>query len=475
MIDESLRWVMSLVDEVTSPARNIDRALNKLEKQTAAVTRANATTGDSFIHLVAQLTAPRSAIAALSDAAGVAVEGIGKLAGATLGLAAAGYAYAAHAAEFKRQTRAALEITEGTRAAAEQTFARLLDELFADSVDDAKPLVDALGSMRKLLDASTESGASVRRVLGDALGSIGELIAQLAQPGVLVGMVRSLTRVVGLLTDVGAGGLSGFIEGVGAFLGPLMEVFGEVGDGASSTRQIAAAVGRAFGVVAGIVIDASVAIGVAIYGLSKIVGVVWDALVTFPDNVAVIWDAVVDGVDAAFDSLVDVGGDLVAGLWKGIKAAWKQLVEEFAGLVDMLPDAAKKALGIASPSRVMMGIGAFTAEGFAVGVRACGERAHDAVTDLVAPPVAPVIRLPAVAPMAGETATTVVRVPVATMPTTASVARHGHSTSVVIESLSVHVDGGRAHDPHALARMIADELQHGVMSAADEAMLTAAA
>lgn len=67
--------------------------------------------------------------------------------------------------------------------------------------------------------------------------------------------------------------------------------------------------------------------------------------------------------------LVNVGRDIVNGLWNGISAGWNWLVDKVKNLAGSLLDAAKGALGIASPSKLFRDeIGKFIPEGMALGI-----------------------------------------------------------------------------------------------------------
>ena len=69
--------------------------------------------------------------------------------------------------------------------------------------------------------------------------------------------------------------------------------------------------------------------------------------------------------------LVSAGGDLVRGLWNGIQAGWSWLTNSVKNLASTLLNAAKSALGIASPSKLFRDeIGRWIPEGMAVGITA---------------------------------------------------------------------------------------------------------
>jgi hypothetical protein len=65
----------------------------------------------------------------------------------------------------------------------------------------------------------------------------------------------------------------------------------------------------------------------------------------------------------------DAGIHAVSGLVKGLKAKEKHLTKAIENMSKAMVKSLKKALGIKSPSRVFMGLGGFTAQGFEHGIR----------------------------------------------------------------------------------------------------------
>lgn len=64
----------------------------------------------------------------------------------------------------------------------------------------------------------------------------------------------------------------------------------------------------------------------------------------------------------------DVGKNIIDGLWNGIQNGWNWLTDKVSNLAKGLLDAAKSALGIASPSKEFRKIGEFCVAGFNDGV-----------------------------------------------------------------------------------------------------------
>ena len=67
------------------------------------------------------------------------------------------------------------------------------------------------------------------------------------------------------------------------------------------------------------------------------------------------------------DKFLSIAKDCIVGMWNGIQNKTQWLKDKVASLGTTVTNAVKKALGIKSPSRVFMGLGAFTAEGFGIG------------------------------------------------------------------------------------------------------------
>jgi hypothetical protein len=65
----------------------------------------------------------------------------------------------------------------------------------------------------------------------------------------------------------------------------------------------------------------------------------------------------------------DAGIHATEGLIRGLKAREKHLTRSIENMSKAMVKALKKALGIKSPSRVFMGLGGFTAQGFEHGIR----------------------------------------------------------------------------------------------------------
>lgn len=91
-----------------------------------------------------------------------------------------------------------------------------------------------------------------------------------------------------------------------------------------------------------------------------------------------------DTLSGAARWLVNVGRDIVDGLWNGIKGGWDWLTDMIGGLVDDLIGGVKDLLGIKSPSRVFAEIGSQMGAGLRVGLEAAQTSVVNAATGLAA-------------------------------------------------------------------------------------------
>lgn len=100
--------------------------------------------------------------------------------------------------------------------------------------------------------------------------------------------------------------------------------------------------------------------------------------------------ALVDTIISAFlDSLpdiIEVGKDIVRGLWEGIKAMASWIGDKVSGFVGGLVDGVKGVLGIHSPSRVFAGIGQNMALGLGQGFERQMQRVSSGIQNAIPTP-----------------------------------------------------------------------------------------
>lgn len=75
--------------------------------------------------------------------------------------------------------------------------------------------------------------------------------------------------------------------------------------------------------------------------------------------------------------MAQIGSDIIAGLWNGIKAKWEGVKSSITGLASGVADSFRSALGIHSPSRVMAEIGVNIMQGLANGMNSMADGVKD--------------------------------------------------------------------------------------------------
>lgn len=108
-------------------------------------------------------------------------------------------------------------------------------------------------------------------------------------------------------------------------------------------------------------IAAGAAVGLAIYRLIDN----WNAL---SGGLEIVWRDIKKIFTGMYDSFKSFEGNLIDGMWNGIKAGFNSLMANFTELIGLLPDTVKKILGIHSPSKVFYKIGANIMDGLNNGI-----------------------------------------------------------------------------------------------------------
>ena len=104
------------------------------------------------------------------------------------------------------------------------------------------------------------------------------------------------------------------------------------------------------------------------------------AVPTIVANIPQICKAIFD-VFTAFRWL-DIGSQIVEGLWKGLTGGWTTLVKKVGGLAQQLPDIVKRVLGIHSPSKVFTEIGENVTQGLVNGINTGAPAAEQAIQNI---------------------------------------------------------------------------------------------
>ena len=236
-------------------------------------------------------------------------------------------------------------------------------------------LTSGLNDMNGRLSASQPLGRVVRGVfngLGNAVRSLftidnGRLNAVFTT--VVPVVVRLISLVGRYLFPVIRAVTRGLIDGFASAAGPLDSFMKALGNTAQNVSFW-----QLFGKVLGTIV--ALGVGMAVVFIRGFT-VMQERIMTL-----------VAAVSGIYNAFLTVGGSIVRGLSDGFAAAWEGAKARLLALVAQLPTAVKSYLGIHSPSRVFMELGANTAKGFELGVSSGGDGTQAALRAAVEPPQA---------------------------------------------------------------------------------------
>lgn len=239
------------------------------------------------------------------------------------------------------------------------------------SADDS-PIKGTLTKLLAQLDPDSPNGKKIIGALDAALTSIGTLLSTWATPEGIEKLTKMITKVITAAPKVISA-----IDKVAGAINTISDAFDSFGD---NCNFLWAEFKRGDAIVTAMALVLALPLAPAIL-LHKALRNVGDFFTT---DLPKAWDSLKDFAKKA----ADWGGNVVDGFWTGIKEKWAGLLSKMKGLLNLLPDAAKKALGIASPAKSFMPIGRFSAEGVGVGFDRAMPQLHDTIGDGLAGTVA---------------------------------------------------------------------------------------
>lgn len=271
----------------------------------------------------------------------------------------------------------------------------ILSELAAGIVEQLPGLaaagVDAITYLAQSLIAATPemltTGASIVGALVDSLSSslpqildTGiEMLSQLGE-GLVQGIPELLTQALPLVADLASGLRENAGKLVDAGLELIFNLMQGLMDGLPTLIEYLPGI---VSDLAGIINDNAPKLLAAGAHLIVMLGEgLLEALPTIIQNIPQICKAIFD-VFTAFRWL-DIGSQIVTGLWNGLKSGWTGLISKVQGLAQQLPDIVKKVLGIHSPSRVFSEIGMQTCAGLAQGMTLGNAKVKKAASEVLA-------------------------------------------------------------------------------------------
>lgn len=203
-----------------------------------------------------------------------------------------------------------------------------------------------LGAIPQIIQA----GINLLTALVGALPEIIQAIIN-AIPLIIDGIINAIVQSIPLIIRAGIDLLMALIEALPQIITAIVAAIPQIVSGI--TDALIGNIDK--------IIDAGVQLFVAL--IENLPKIIIEIVKAVPDIIA--------GIVKAFGDLawkiVEVGGNLIKGIWQGIKDAGAWLKEKITGFFDGIVGGIKDFLGIHSPSKVFAGIGGFMAEGLGDG------------------------------------------------------------------------------------------------------------
>lgn len=218
--------------------------------------------------------------------------------------------------------------------------------------------------------------------LSGALETLGIAIASSGLLAFATSMASSLAEVLTALSQVNPELLKWgtAVAGIAAVLGPVVLTLGLFATAAAAiSAPVLAAVAAIAATTAGITLLYQ-GIQLAMPYLQQLAGEIWvqlkagiesasQAFVTFKDRVVQLASDIVTAFMALPAKMMEIGGQIIDGLWQGIQAKWESVKAGVSGIADSITTSIKSTLGIHSPSRVMHQVGEFIMQGLNNGMQ----------------------------------------------------------------------------------------------------------
>lgn len=193
-------------------------------------------------------------------------------------------------------------------------------------------LTELLGQLPTILQTLISMVAQVATALGEMLPTLIPLVID-----TLLMLVETLIDNIDLIIDAGISLLMGLADGLIEALPRLIDKIPVI-----INKLVTALVSNEPKILAA--------------GIELVVKLGAGLIVAIPKllaNIPQIWAAIIGGIKDGISNITEVGGDIVEGLWNGIKDMGGWISDKLKGFGDEVLGSIKGFFGIKSPSRVM--------------------------------------------------------------------------------------------------------------------------
>lgn len=217
--------------------------------------------------------------------------------------------------------------------------------------------LDKLALLADLFDENSVTGKAMKTVVEDIFGKLIDGATAII-PKIISGFIQLQIWILKALITIKPYGseIMAVVEALGIFVAVVVGVF--IGAIALATAVL-----------------------VAFIALPRLLGEAF----TWAGTKLSEFGAYVSNFFSSID-FASLGSSIIQGLLSGIVGGGPALISGLSGVVSGAIDAAKKVLGIASPSKVFAEIGANTAEGMTAGVDAGAGDVQGSMVSMVSPP-----------------------------------------------------------------------------------------
>lgn len=231
---------------------------------------------------------------------------------------------------------------------------------------------DSLFAIGNALNGSSAAGQQLQRAIAGIINAGGQAFATIFSPENVEAFTRELARILPVVVRfVGAlagPALEGFMDGIA----PLLESFRSGDNDLDNITATAMLFAQSLGYIVGLSVR-----------LTVLFGELFVVLTILGAGFAQFFEAIASVPGRIGDLALAIGTALVDGIRNGITQGIASARETVTGFAGGIVGAARDALGIRSPSRVFAELGAYSAEGFTVGLNRGAPDVSSAVSGML--------------------------------------------------------------------------------------------
>lgn len=254
----------------------------------------------------------------------------------------------------KAGTQAIVELVKGISEALPKLIPAALDAILA--------IVDGLiDNIDQIADAALKLIEGLANGLIKALPKIVE-----KAPTIIQKLVDAIVKLIPKIADAGVKLLTGLIKNLPNIISTIVKAVPEI------IKSILSGITSSVSSIASAGVKLLTAL---VSNLPKIVS-------TIAGKIPTIITGIVNAIGDGLSDIIEAGKDLIYGLGKGIVDGAKKVVEKAKQVAKDVLKAIKGFFGIASPSKVMHGVGGFLMDGLANGIDDSEGKVKGAMMDL---------------------------------------------------------------------------------------------